>query len=174
MEPFSRDDATAEDVNHGSVKAAPSDKSKSSNANKLHEETDSRPAVDKPAESKEAEPGGDNSEDEASNEAKQDAILPEKSLNSNDNEAEDVLAPGTSDERAPLLPSRDDPETSKETAEKQSESSLNDDHYHNLVKEYSRLERRDLIEKMGKDTWKKMNFQGRYNALVKEYGKKAT
>ena len=67
-----------------------------SDTKKLREDTDSGPAVDKPPDtsSKEAEPGGNELEDEAGNKTKQDAILSEKSVNSSDNNAEDVLAPG--------------------------------------------------------------------------------
>ena len=72
------------------------------------------------------------------------------------------------------MPPRANTETKEDKAEKQEESNLNDNDYHNLVKEYSRLERRELIEKLGKDSWKEMDFQGRYNALINEYGKKST
>ena len=52
----------------------------------------------------------------------------------------------------------------KRTKQKSKRSNLNDNDYHNLVKEYSRLERR-VDREIGQRFVEGDGFQGRYNAL---------
>lgn len=98
---------------------------------------------------------------------------PEDPSTTKNSDNDDVVALKKSDQPGSLMPPQEKVETMENTAETQKKD-LTEDDYHKLVSEYPRPERRKLIEKLGKDSWKSMTFGERYSALLEEYGMKST